>query len=83
MTTIQTNPPTVHLQGIGRVRAKAAGELVAGDVIVFNYGYAYTVVKVEQGRGSLLNVHARDEKGKVWEINKRASTLMGYGGKEG
>ena len=34
---------TIHLQGIGQVAAKPAAEIAAGDTLVFNYGYTYTV----------------------------------------
>jgi hypothetical protein len=37
------SPPTRHLQGIGSVHAKPAGNLRPGDVTVWNYGYTATV----------------------------------------
>lgn len=37
---------TVQLQGIGRVKAKLAGELKIGDVTVWNYGELEKIVGV-------------------------------------
>lgn len=37
---------TTHLQGIGRHNAKAAAELKAGDVIVWNFGQTSQVTEV-------------------------------------
>ena len=37
---------TAHLQGIGQHAAKAAAELKAGDVIVWNFGQTSQVIEV-------------------------------------
>ena len=37
---------TMNLIGIGRCAAKPAGELEVGDVITWNYGYRYEVVRI-------------------------------------
>ena len=48
MTNHDTTPKsTIHLQGIGKVLAKPAGDLAVGDTTTWNYGYRYTVVAVE------------------------------------
>jgi len=40
-------PGTVKLQGVsGWIKAKPAGELKPGDVIMWNYGYTETVLAV-------------------------------------
>ena len=39
---------TVQLQSIGKFQAKPAGELVVGDVTVWNYGFKETVVEIEK-----------------------------------
>jgi hypothetical protein len=39
---------TKHLQGIGKVHAKAAGQIKAGDVLIWNYGYTSVVNGVEK-----------------------------------
>lgn len=56
------NPrPTLHLQGIGKVPAKPAGELHKGDVLMWNYGYTSTVVSVTpKGRQSVEVVEEYD-----------------------
>lgn len=38
---------SVHLQGVGRVKAKPARDLRPGDVTVWNYGYTDKVESVE------------------------------------
>lgn len=37
---------TIHLQSIGAVPAKPAGELTVGDRIMWNFGYVSTVTDV-------------------------------------
>lgn len=39
---------TIHLQGIGRVPAKLAGNVVVGDILVWNYGYTSRVLSIRQ-----------------------------------
>jgi hypothetical protein len=70
-------PGTLHLQGIGRVRAKPASELVPGDRIVYNYGYIYTVLKAEHKGGSVILTERSEDTGKEFTHRKTAGTMMG------
>jgi hypothetical protein len=72
---------SIHLQGIGRVHAVKAGEVKVGTVLVFNYGYCYTVTGVEQaksGKSVKLTMRSHKDNG-VWEQTKRIETLIGVG----
>jgi hypothetical protein len=52
----------VHLQGVGRVPAIEAGDLQAGMVTVWNYGY----------REQIITIEPRGEKQiKVWLVSLR------------
>ncbi len=62
MTTTQS----VHLQGIGRVTAKPAGEIRVGDDLYWNYGIRYTVVAVEPCGTKSVNVTERSADGKQY-----------------
>jgi hypothetical protein len=55
--------PTVHLQYCGRHTAKPAGDLVVGDVMVWNYGMTSVVVSITpKGAQSLTVVESVDGK---------------------
>ena len=56
MDTIIKPQATVQLQGVGRVAAKPAGELHAGDVIMWNYGYTSSVVEITPRGKTQINV---------------------------
>lgn len=46
-TTTEVHPqPRLHLQGVGKVLAKPAGDLHRGDTLMWNYGTTSTVVSV-------------------------------------
>lgn len=45
---------TTHLQGIGAHHAKAAAELKAGDVIVWNFGSTSEVLAVTPGAKTVV-----------------------------
>ncbi len=68
----------IHLQGIGKHRAKFARDLVVGDTIVYNYGETGKVVSVHQkGKSVYYDVV---EKGNVYHVRKNKSTLVGVKG---
>lgn len=67
---------TIHLQGIGRVRAIAYGDVTPGTSIVFNYGYTYTVEDVER-KGKSVKITARADGGPRHTFTRRATTLIG------
>jgi hypothetical protein len=51
--------PTIHLQAIGRVAAKPAGELLLGDVIMWNFGYTSKVVDITTRGTTQIVVHTQ------------------------
>lgn len=70
---------SIHLQGIGRTYAIKAGEVKVGTVLVFNYGYCYTVVGVERAKsGKSVKLTMRShENDRVYEQTKRTESLIG------
>jgi hypothetical protein len=70
---------SIHLQGIGRVYAIKAGEVKVGTVLIFNYGYKYTVTGLERAKsGKSVKLTMRSHKDdRVWEQTRRMETLIG------
>lgn len=69
---------TIHLQGIGRVPAKLASDLVVGDVTLWNYGYPAEVVGLEpKGSASIVAVLRDRRTGREDRRTLRRSTLVG------
>lgn len=75
---------TTHLQWVGTVNAIAAGELVAGDVTMWNGGATQVVLSVEElsPRFVRLNLVDVDHKGnrlndKVWSRRSRKDFNVG------
>lgn len=62
METNNNTTKSVHLQGIGRVNAKPAAELRAGDVTIWNYGYTETVLDVAQISPMFVRVALKSER---------------------
>jgi hypothetical protein len=48
---------TTHLQSIGTVAAKPAGEVKAGDVLAFNGGIESTVASVDDVSAKFVVIH--------------------------
>lgn len=72
--------PTVHLQNYGLHRAKPAGELKAGDTMVFNFGITHKVESVRLKGKSVYAVLSSAD-GKVWpEKRYSQSTLVAVKG---
>ncbi len=63
MDTAITPTPTIHLQSIGRVAAKPAGELQIGDVIRWNFGYLSPVIKIEPRGKMMVTVYTQSNVG--------------------
>ena len=57
---------TLHLQGIGKVAAKPAGEIRVGDTLTWNYGYRYTVTAVESCGSKSVKVTERSATGQQY-----------------
>jgi hypothetical protein len=69
---------TIHLQGVGRHKAKPASELAVGDRTVWNTGAVYSVVSiVVHPNGKTLNTILRDESsGKVYPRRFAATRMV-------
>lgn len=46
----------VHLQGIGKVSSKCAGDLAVGDVLMWNYGSTSTVERIVKVTAKTITV---------------------------
>jgi hypothetical protein len=68
---------TVHLQAIGRVRAKPAEELEPGDVTAWNYGVKETITSVERVAPKTVEVVMVGKDGKEWTRRFRVGRLVG------
>jgi hypothetical protein len=70
---------TIHLQSIGRVNAKRADALRPGDVTIWNFGYTYKVVSVDQVSPKFVLVKMVAEQGdaKAWERRAKIDRLIG------
>lgn len=75
---------TVQLQGVGRVAAKRASDLVEGDVTVWNYGGTYRVLAVEKLSPKFVRLILASEKspmgtepGKVWHRRTGIDFMVG------
>lgn len=74
MTTTQT----VHLQGIGLVRAIPAEQLQVGTRMVWNYGYVSEVVAIEpKGKLSLSVTERSERSGELFTRTFRKTRLVG------
>ncbi len=76
-------PRFVHLQGIGKVSAKEAGELLADDGTIWEYGYLYRVLEVERLSPKFVRLVTASleprpgEEGKVYHRRIGRYTLVG------
>ena len=69
--------PTLHLQGLGKVPAKLASELVPGDILTWNYGYQYRVVSVAPcGKQSVRVTEQSVKDGKTYTRTMRSTRLV-------
>lgn len=68
----------VHLQSVGRVPAKRASEVKPGDVLMYNFGYTYTVLSVTPKGKSVLIVERADDSGKEYTRRRLGSTLVAW-----
>ncbi len=91
-TTTNTSRPCrehVHLIGLGDAPARRVRELLVGDLMVWNYGYASEVLSLEPRGSSVAIVHRCAKTGETYTSTKRASTLVAvasaveYGGRYG
>lgn len=66
---------TTHLQSIGTVEAKPAGEVKAGDVLAFNFGILQTVASIDDVSAKFVVIHYTNG----YSSRKAKSCLMGIG----
>lgn len=59
MDTVIKPQATVQLQSVGRVAAKPAGELLIGDVMIWNFGYTSKVVDITTRGTTQIVVHTQ------------------------
>lgn len=76
MSTATT--PTIHLQSIGKVRAKQASEIVKGDVLVWNFGMRTLVLEVREISKCFLEVdELSEESGNTTTRRMKKDRLVG------
>lgn len=76
----ETMNNATHLQGIGNVVAKPAGEFKVGDLTCWNYGYTYEVVATEpKGKKSCALTLRNVETGEEWVRVCRLNRLIAVG----
>ena len=54
---------TTHLQGIGDVKAKPAGEIALGDRLMWNYGATSTVTAIVKETAQQITIEEKCESG--------------------
>ena len=76
MTTTQNITATIHLQGIGNAPAIQASDLRAGDRIMWNYGYTYTVVSITDVSAKFIGITERATDGREYARKLRKDRLV-------
>lgn len=67
----------IHLIGWGSHPAKPAGEIVVGDVLVWNYGQTSTVIDIKRKAGSsFIDFTTRNLSGAVFSRRMKATRLV-------
>ena len=67
----------VHLQGVGDMPGKPAGDLQAGDVVVHNFGYTYKVLGKRKVSPLFWEVTtASTETGEIYHRKYRSDRLV-------
>lgn len=81
MPAVQTTTePTIHLQAIGTCRAKYARDIVAGDVLVWNYGMRSLVMGVREVSKCYIEITGRSEgaSDSTWTRRLKKDRAVGY-----
>lgn len=68
----------VQIQSVGRVPAKRASDVEPGDVLMYNFGYTYTVVSVVAKGKSVFITERSDESGREYTRRRVGSTLVAW-----
>ena len=58
---------TVQIQSVGRCKGKAAGQLQAGDVTIWNFGYTSIFVGFVKETKAQVIAQFADRNGSIWE----------------
>lgn len=66
----------VHLQGIGRRFAVPAKELMAGDVIIYNYGYTGVITEIIPSKTGKTYSYTVVEDGEAYHHKTTAERLF-------
>ncbi len=69
---------TVHLQGIGRVKAKPIKDFQVGERLGFNFGSTAEILK-KQIKGKSAKLKIKDTEGNVHDVLKRLNTMWAVG----
>lgn len=67
-----------HLQGIGMHIAKAAGTIVVGDVLVWNYGTCSKVTAIVSETPAFVTIEETYEGGKTYNRRLKKTRLVAY-----
>lgn len=68
---------TIHLQAIGKTKAKPAGDLVAGDVTVWNFGSTAKVIGKASETKAYVTMTLQDKESGTYERRLKKSRLVG------
>jgi hypothetical protein len=69
---------TTHLQGIGSVKAKPAGEFKIGERMMWNYGGKTEVTGILSETKAFITFELTDEHG-VWERRLKKDRMVAIG----
>jgi len=58
---------TVQIQSVGRCKGKPAGQLQAGDVTIWNFGYTHTFVGFVKETKAQVIAQFANNNGTTWE----------------
>jgi len=68
----------IHLQGIGKVKAKPIKDFNVGEKFLYNYGYKAEILEKEI-KGKSVKLKIKTDEGNTYDQIKRADTLWGIG----
>ena len=58
---------TVQIQSVGRCKGKPAGQLQAGDMTIWNFGYTHTFVGFAKETKAQVIAQFANKDGSIWE----------------
>ena len=69
---------TTHLQGIGAVNSKAAGEFKVGETMLWNYGFEEAVVAIEKETAKTITFTIKNTGGQLFSRKLNKSSQVGF-----